>query len=66
MCFNPSVFALLLVHLATHVSNTQIHGDLRVPSFAHHIRALTESFDSNLVDAKFGNSADICADRELI
>jgi hypothetical protein len=34
-----------------YISNTQIHEDLGVPSFADHIRALTESFDSKLADA---------------
>jgi hypothetical protein len=38
-CYNPSVFALLLVPL---VHNRQIHEDLGVPLFADHIRALTE------------------------
>ena len=33
-----------------YVSNRQIHEDLGVPLFAHHIRALTESFDSKLAD----------------
>jgi hypothetical protein len=34
-----------------YISNRQIHQDLGVPFFAGHIRALTESFDSNLADA---------------
>ena len=42
------------LHLATgapwYSSNRQIHEDLGVPLFANHIRALTESFDSNLFD----------------
>ena len=42
-CYNPSVFASLVVPL---VRNRQIHDDLGVPLFADHIRALTESFDS--------------------
>jgi len=33
-----------------YVSNRQIHEDLGVPLFADHIRALTASFDSRLVD----------------
>jgi len=33
-----------------YVRNTQIHEDLSVPLFAHHIRALTASFDSKLAD----------------
>jgi hypothetical protein len=33
-----------------YVSNRQIHEDLGVPLFADHIRALTASFDSKLVD----------------
>jgi hypothetical protein len=33
------------------MSNRQIHEDLRVPFFADHIRALTESFDSKLAGA---------------
>jgi len=31
-----------------YVNNRQIHEDLGVPLFADHIRALTESFDSNV------------------
>jgi len=34
-----------------YISNRQIHEDLGVPLFAHHIRALNESFDSKLADA---------------
>jgi hypothetical protein len=34
-----------------YMSNRQIHEDLVVPSFADHIRALTDSFDSKLADA---------------
>jgi hypothetical protein len=34
-----------------YVSNKQIHENLGIPFFADHIRALTESFDSNLADA---------------
>jgi hypothetical protein len=34
-----------------YVSNRQIHVDMRIPFFADHIRALTESFDSRLADA---------------
>jgi hypothetical protein len=34
-----------------YVSNWQIHEDLGIPFFADHIRALTECFDSKLVDA---------------
>jgi len=52
-CYNPSVFASLLVP-HWNVSNRQIHEDLGVPLFADHIRALTESFDSKL--AGVGNS----------
>jgi len=33
-----------------YVSNRHIHEDLSVPLFADHIRALTESFDSRLLD----------------
>ena len=33
-----------------YVSNRQIHGDLGVPLFADHIRALTASFDPKLAD----------------
>ena len=33
-----------------YVSNRQTHEDLGVPLFADHIRALTASFDSKLVD----------------
>ena len=33
-----------------YVSNKQTHGDLGVPLFAEHIRALTESLDSKLAD----------------
>jgi len=33
-----------------YVRNRQIHEDLDVPKFADHIRALTESFESVLVD----------------
>jgi hypothetical protein len=33
------------------MNNRQIHEDLRVPLFADHIRALTDSFDSMLADA---------------
>ena len=49
-----------------YVSNRQIHGDMGVPLFAEHNRALTESFDSKLADVgKYGNSADTYADRGL-
>ena len=34
-----------------YISNRKIHEDLGVPSFADHIRALTESFDWKLADA---------------
>jgi len=34
-----------------YIDNRQIHNDLVIPSFADHIRALTESFDSKLSDA---------------
>ena len=34
-----------------YISNRQIYEDLGVPFFADHIRALTESFDTKLVDA---------------
>jgi hypothetical protein len=64
-CYNPSVFALLLVPL---VRNRQIHEDLGVPSSAEHIRALTASFDSKLVDVgnpQYGNLTDTYADRGL-
>jgi len=48
------VFQFKCLRLATsapwYVSNRQIHEDLGVPLFADHIRALTESFDSNLAD----------------
>jgi hypothetical protein len=33
-----------------YVSNKQIHKDLGIPFLAHHIRVLTESFDSQLAD----------------
>ena len=33
-----------------YVGNRQIHEDLCVPLFADHIRAQTESFDSELAD----------------
>lgn len=46
-CFNSSDFALLLVHLGVFVTG-KFYEDLEVPFFADHIRALTESFDSNL------------------
>jgi len=48
-CYNPSVFASLLVPLG-YVSNRHIHENLGVPLFADHIRALTKSFDSKLAD----------------
>ena len=35
-----------------YVINGQIHEDLGVPLFAHHIRALTASFDSKLADVE--------------
>jgi hypothetical protein len=35
-----------------YVSNRKIHDDLGIPFFADHIRALTESFDSKLADAR--------------
>jgi hypothetical protein len=42
------------LHLATdarwYVTSRQIHEDLCVPLFADHIRDLTASFDSKLVD----------------
>jgi hypothetical protein len=34
-----------------YVTNRQIHSDLGIPFFADHIRTLTESVDSKLVDA---------------
>jgi hypothetical protein len=34
-----------------YISNRQIHKNLGVPFFAYHIKALTESFDSDLDDA---------------
>jgi hypothetical protein len=34
-----------------YISNRQIHEDLGVPLFGHHIRALSASFDSKLADA---------------
>jgi hypothetical protein len=34
-----------------YVSNRQIHEDLGIPSFADHIRALSEGFNSKLADA---------------
>jgi hypothetical protein len=43
--------------------NRQINEDLRIPFFADHIRALTESFDSKLADA--GNSLDRQLGRHL-
>ena len=49
-CFNPTVFALLLVHLGTPVTAIFTE-DLGVTFFDDHIRALTESFDSKLADA---------------
>jgi hypothetical protein len=39
-----------------YVNNNQIHEDLGIPFFANHIRVLTASFDSKLVDA--GNPFD--------
>ena len=33
-----------------YVNNMQIHEDMGVPLFADHVRALTESYDSKLVD----------------
>ena len=36
-----------------YVSNRQIHEDLDVPLFSDHIRALTESFDSELADVGY-------------
>ena len=43
------------IHLVTgspwYLSNMKIREDLGVPLLADHIRALTESFDSNLADA---------------
>jgi hypothetical protein len=33
-----------------YISNVQIHADLGVPFFVEHVRALTESYDSNLGD----------------
>jgi hypothetical protein len=35
-----------------YVSNSQIHGDLGVPLFVAHIRAVTASFDSKLADVR--------------
>jgi hypothetical protein len=50
----PQVLLSKCLRLATgapwYVRNRQIHGDLGVPLFADHIRALTESFDSELAD----------------
>ena len=43
------VFVSLIVP-PRYVSNRQIHEDLGVPLLADHFRALTESFDSKLVD----------------
>jgi hypothetical protein len=46
----------MCLHLATgfpwYVGNVQICGDLVVPLFADHIRALTSSFDSKLADVE--------------
>ena len=50
-CYNPSVFASLLVP-HWNVSNRHIHEDLGVSLFADHIRALTDSFDSKLADVR--------------
>ena len=36
--------------LVQYVSNRQIHEDLGVPLFADHIRAVIDSFDSELAD----------------
>jgi len=36
-----------------YLSNRQIHGDLGVPFFADHVRALTASFDSRLADVEY-------------
>jgi hypothetical protein len=48
-CFNPSVFALLLGHLGTSVTGKFARiWEFRFSPFADHIRALTESFDSEL------------------
>ena len=65
-CYNPSVFASLLV--PRYVSRRQIHEDLGVPRFSEHIRALNESFHSKLAD--LGNTAVLqlgtyLADRQL-
>jgi hypothetical protein len=35
-----------------YVSDRQVHEDLGIPFFAYHIKALTESFDSKLADAR--------------
>jgi len=48
-CYNPSVFALLLVTPCTYQADTQ---GFRFTLFADHIRALTASFDSKLADAE--------------
>jgi len=48
-CYNPSVFALLLLP-PWYASNRQIHEDLGVPLLADHIRALTATFNSKLAD----------------
>jgi hypothetical protein len=48
-----------------YINNRQIHGDLGVPFFEGHARALTESNDSNLAgvgNPLVRNSADIYAD----
>jgi len=41
---------LLATGAPWYVSNRQIHEDLGVPLLADHIRAMTESFDSNLAN----------------
>jgi hypothetical protein len=40
----------LTIGVPWYISNRQIHEDMGVPLFADHIRALTASFDSKLVD----------------
>jgi hypothetical protein len=50
------VFQSKCLRIATsapwYMSNRKIHEDLGVPFFADHIRALTDSFDSKLADAR--------------
>jgi hypothetical protein len=42
----------ITINAPWYASNRQIHEDLGTPSFADHISAMTESFDSKLADAE--------------